>query len=138
MEKEDIEERKADFLDKLNEINNIQTEKLSDTSRHIMFAIFAANFTFIITKQDGMTQYYALTCALVIIYFTCELLHYYMSAHKARHLFREVNSNTKNIECAGCEMNRCSGFSFVLLQIKLILLIASILFQLYYFISMLY
>lgn len=138
MEKEKIEDGRAVLLNKLNEINNIQTEKLSATSRHIMFAIFAANFTFIMTEQDGMTKYYALTCALVIIYFSCELLHYYMSAYKARHLFREVNSNTKSIECAGCEMNRYSGFSFVLLQIKLILLIASILFQLYYFISMLY
>lgn len=136
MEQEDA--GKKVLLDKLNEINNIQTEKLSATSRHIMFAIFATNFTFIMTEQNGMTKYYALTCVLVIIYFACELLHYYMSAHKVRHLFKEVNSNTKNIECAACEMNRYSGFSFVLLQIKLILLIASILFQLYCFISMLY
>ena len=85
MEKEKIEDGRAVLLNKSNEINNIQTEKLSATSRHIMFAIFAANFTFIMTEQDGMTKYYALTCALVIIYFACELLHYYMSAYKARH-----------------------------------------------------
>lgn len=128
---------KHDFLDRLNEINLDQTEKLSTTSRNIMYAIFATNFSFILAKQNYMLFCCVFTCILVVIYFACELTHYYIGAKAARGLFDEVKYKNKNIKCAECEMNRRSRFTFLLLKVKLIIIILSIICEIYYFISFL-
>lgn len=131
-------ERK-ELLKHLNEINSAQTDKCNATSRYIVYAIFGANFTLFLRKGEDCNMLVIITCIFAVIYLSCEILHYYMSAHKARKLHDEVNynrppqSDADHYNSIVDKMNKTSGISFIIMQVKLILLVLIVILQLFYF-----
>ncbi len=133
-------ERK-ELLKRLNEINSTQTDKCNATSRYIVYAIFGANFTLFLRKGEDCNMLVIITCIFSVIYLSCEILHYYMSAHNARKLHDEVNYNSCSQADADHynsivdKMNKTSGISFIIMQVKLILLVLIVILQLFYFLA---
>lgn len=131
-----MEEKKIETLNHLNEINKTQSGLLTNTARIIMTSVFALNFSLVLKGKEYVDMCNVITCFFVVLYFASELLHYYLGVSKARILFEELMYNRKDTSAVCAEMTKQSGFTFVVFQVKLIILVLTVFMQLYYFGSM--
>lgn len=133
-----MEEKKIETLNHLNEINKTQSGLLTNTARIIMTSVFALNFSLVLRDKESVDTCNVITCFLVVLYFACELLHYYLGVSKARKLFKELMYNKKDTSAVCEEMTNQGGLTFLVFQIKLVILVLTVLIQLYYFGSMIF
>lgn len=134
---------KKEILDQLNAEMTGQSKMCNNTSRYIVYAIFASSWGSLfkadeyIKGQAENKSLIVITLVLSIIYLTLEVVHYYLGTTAANRLFDKLYDDKIGGDTAVKRMNKTSSLTYVLMTIKLSLIIVMVALLLIYYIEIL-
>jgi len=134
---------KKEILDQLNAVMTDQSKKCNNTSRYIVYAIFASSWGGLfkadeyIKGQADNKSLIIITLVLSIIYLTLEVVHYYLGTTVANRLFDKLYADKIDGNIAIKRMNKTSSLTYVLMTIKLSLILIMVALLLIYYIGIL-